>query len=76
MERSKRFFYCDEVYSTYPVEDLVKVAESGDYETAFSDYKNELGYCDDNITIEDFISGMKNATIRYCENEDGIFFCK
>ena len=70
--KAKTFKYCNEVYEAYADEDLVKVAEMGDYETALEDYKKECE--DDSVTMEEFLERMQNASIRYCERADGIYY--
>ena len=72
---TKTFFWCDDFYSQFPTEDLVKVAESGDYETAFLDWIADYEPDEqDKPTIEEMMERMRNGDIRYCENADGIFY--
>jgi hypothetical protein len=59
----------------YSEEELVKVAKSGDYTTAFIDYLKELiGPSAENLTLNSFIKDMRSGKIRYCEKNDGIYY--
>lgn len=59
----------------YSDEELVKVAKSGDYTTAFIDYLKELiGPSAENLTLNSFIKDMRSGKIRYCEKNDGIYY--
>ena len=59
----------------YSDEDLVKVAEPGDYTSAFIDYLKELIGADaENLTLNSFIKDMRSGKIRYCEKNDGIYY--
>lgn len=60
------------IFENYLEEDLVKVAETGDYETALEDYRKECE--DDSVTMEEFLGGMKTASVSYCERNDGIYY--
>ena len=72
---TKTFFWCDEFYSQFPAEDLVKVAESGDYETALADWVSDYDPDDEfPPTMDELLTRMREGDIRYCENEDGIFY--
>lgn len=59
----------------YSDEELVKVAESGDYITAFIDYLKELiGPGAEKLTLNSFVKDMRSGKIRYCEKNDGIYY--
>ena len=59
----------------YSDEELVKVAEPGDYTAAFIDYLKELiGSDADKLTLNSFIQDMRSGKIRYCEKNDGIYY--
>lgn len=67
----------NEVYDSYPEEDLVKIAENGDYGTLLKDY---LGYHGDDlkegetVKVEDLIDAMMKGEIRWCEKDSGIYY--
>ena len=59
----------------YSDEELVKVANPGDYTSAFIDYLKELiGSQADGLSLNSFIRDMRNGKIRYCEKNDGIYY--
>ena len=59
----------------YADEELVKVANPGDYTSAFIDYLKELiGSQADGLSLNSFIQDMRNGKIRYCEKNDGIYY--
>lgn len=55
-------------------EDLVKVAEVGDYESAYADYLNESDSDGSELTFEEFLYDMQSGQVRYCERGDGIYY--
>ena len=62
----KRAIYC--------VDDLVKVADPGDWFTAFIDYCNETEQDKKTASFIDFVEAAKNELIRYLETENGIYY--
>lgn len=55
-------------------EDLVKVADKGDYQAAFIDYLKEKCGLGDDITLNWFIKHLRNGDFRYRELSDGIYY--
>ena len=63
------------IFENYLEEDLIKVAEPGDYETAYDDYREEgCGDHEGELLLSEFIEQMKAGMIRYCERNDGIYY--
>lgn len=63
------------IFENYLEEDLVKVAETGDYKTAYDDYREEsCGDHEGELLLSEFIEQMKAGMIRYCERNDGIYY--
>lgn len=64
-------------FSNMGIEDneLVKIASQGDYMTAYIDYLKE-GWDNPSSApnLEEFIQMVKNQTIRYVEDENGIYY--
>lgn len=67
----------NKMYDMYTDEDLVKIAENGDYDALLKDYIDYQG--DDLeegevVKVEDLIDAMMKGEIRWCEKDSGIYY--
>ena len=80
LERKQHPYYFEQYWESYAEDndnynDLVRIADAGDYETAFNDYLLEGDEdMNEGITLEDFVRMLNEGSIRYCEKADGIYY--